>query len=276
MMREKMRSGSGDPKSIFLEEIVGCDGLIPISKSQPQDVFIVGYPKSGNTWMQHLICGAVYGMDLERTPDSLVQDLVPDVHSRQFYRRHREAMFFKTHFLPQPEYRRVILLLRDGRDVMVSYFHHLKASLGETLDFLEMVEHGTELFPCHWHEHVDAWRRNPYGADLITVRYEDLKLDPIAQLRRICAFAGVPAEGADLERAVQTSSFQAMQSKEARWGWDSARKWPRDRKFVRRGVVGSHNDEMPPQIRNSFLRKASETLQAVGYLDMDWPIPSET
>ena len=31
-----------------------------------EDIFIVGYPKSGNTWFQNLVVGAVYGMDPRR------------------------------------------------------------------------------------------------------------------------------------------------------------------------------------------------------------------
>src|SRR5579871_1431411 len=101
--------------------------LIPISESRPEDVFIAGYPKSGNTWVQNLLVGVVYGAAPSRVPDTLVQDLVPDVHSRSWYRRYGRLMFFKTHHLPRPEYRRVVYLLRDGRDVMVSYWHHREA-----------------------------------------------------------------------------------------------------------------------------------------------------
>ena len=37
--------------------------LTPIRQSQPEDIFIVGYPKSGNTWFQNLISGIVYVTD---------------------------------------------------------------------------------------------------------------------------------------------------------------------------------------------------------------------
>ena len=58
-----------------------------ISHIDPSDIIIAGYPKSGNTWSQVLISGLVYGVSPTFTPDSVVQDLVPDVHYRRFYRR---------------------------------------------------------------------------------------------------------------------------------------------------------------------------------------------
>ena len=102
-------------------------GWQPIMATDPADVFIVAYPKSGITWLQNMVAATLYGLDPQRAPDSLVQELVPDVHYKQLYKRFRTPMVFKTHHLPRPEYRRVVYLLRDGRDVMVSYWHHLEA-----------------------------------------------------------------------------------------------------------------------------------------------------
>jgi Sulfotransferase domain len=115
--------------------------LEPISETRLEDIFIVGYPRSGNTWMQYLIAGAILDLNPRLAPDSLVQSLVPDVHATRFYKRFGTPTFFKTHHLPQSEYRRVLYLVRDGRDVMVSYFHYL-AALAEAPDFLALVKTG--------------------------------------------------------------------------------------------------------------------------------------
>src|SRR5579883_412947 len=145
---------------------------------------------------------------------SMVQYLVPDVHAVRWYKRHAKAMFFKSHWLPKPEYRRVIYLLRDGRDAMVSYLHYRQALQGQEFNFLEFMENKELVFPCKWHEHVEAWRANPYQAEMMLVRYEDLKADPVKELRRMCEFAGLERPTQVLKLAAQSSSFERMQAKE--------------------------------------------------------------
>jgi hypothetical protein len=103
---------------------------VPMAQRQLNDIYLVGYPKSGITWLQNLICSAVYGTHSFYTPDSVVQQLIPDIYVRKYYRRFRDACLFKSHELPRPEYRRVIYILRDGRDVMISYQHYLSALNG--------------------------------------------------------------------------------------------------------------------------------------------------
>src|SRR5687768_13824154 len=103
-----------------------AEKLTPIKETKAEDVFIVGYPKSGNTWLQNLAGAVVYGVLPEFAPPALMHlELVPDVHQKQFYKRYSTPMFFKSHHLPRPEYRKVVYVLRDGRDVMVSYFQFL-------------------------------------------------------------------------------------------------------------------------------------------------------
>ena len=248
------------------EEIRAITGLIPITEFVENDVFIVGYGKSGNTWFQNLTSGMIYGVDPEYGPDTLIQELVPDVDYKRFYKRYRTPMFFKSHHLPRPDYRRVVYLLRDGRDVMVSYFHHLNAHRTEEVDFLKLAETGEDLYPSKWHEHVEAWLSNPYNAQMIIIKYEDLKTNPVNELRRFCAFVGEERDDQFLNLLAEKSSFQNMRQKEIRYGWDNPA-WPKDKPFIRRGIIGSYKDEMPPNILEVFLRETEGTLRKCGYLN---------
>lgn len=247
-----------------LDEILIANKLEQVAAINSSDIFVVGYPKSGNTWVQYLIAGVVFGVDTRFSPDPLIQDLVPDVNFKQFYKRYLSPMFFKTHDLPKPNYRKVIYLIRDGRDVMVSYFHHLTA-IGGSPDFLRLVSTGEGLFPCRWHEHVDSWTANPHGAQMLTISYESLKEDTVAQLQKICDFASLERERTFLERIARNSSFESMRNNEEKYGWLNPI-WPRDKPFVRRGKVGSFKDEMPAAVLEIFMSLSAPTLRQFKYL----------
>lgn len=234
-----------------------------ISETLENDVFIVGYPKSGNTWVQNLVASIVYGLDASKAPDSLIQDLVPDIHYKHYYRRYQTPMFFKSHHLPKSEYKRVIYLLRDGRDVMVSYFNFLKTLKNQEIDFFKIV-HGENLFPCKWHEHLEAWLSNPYNAKIIFISYENLYGDPINELKKLCEFIELEIDSVSLEKIIQNTSFETMRNKESKWGMYHSQ-WPKDTFFTRRGKIGSYKDEMPSEVLEAFLVEASGTLEKLGY-----------
>ena len=259
-------AAAGAPAEGGWEEVCRASGLRPIDPLRTSDIIIAGYPKSGNTWMQYLIAGAFYGLDLTIVPDALVQDLVPDVHFKKVIKHYYPVTFFKSHFLPRPDYRNVIYLLRDGRDAMVSYWHYLQALTDQPIDFLDMVRSGTGLFPCKWHTHVEQGLANPCGARMMTVRYEDLKEDTARELRRIGEFAGLACETAVLEQAARKGSFSPMKAREASFAWENPQ-IPKNKPFVRRGRVGSHLEEMPSTVRQAFVEEAREVLKKTGYLE---------
>jgi hypothetical protein len=237
--------------------------VIPISHTEPGDIFIAGYPKSGNTWFQVLVAGIVYGRPPEETTDEEVQRLVPDVHAVRAYERRRPVCFFKTHFLPRPAYRNAVVLVRDGRDVMVSYLHHRRALEGPNVDFAAMIERGEGLFPCRWHEHVEAWLA-AHGGRFLFIKYEDLLEAPVPQLERFCDFAGIERTRAQIERVAAGASFDKMRARERAMGWSDPA-WPKDKPFVRRGQAGSYRTEMSPELVAVFERTAGGTLERCGY-----------
>src|SRR5262245_17351431 len=80
--------GEGAPSVERGDEVAGAgcgqvvipQGYTPITEFLPDDIFIIGYPRSGHTWFQVLVAGVVYGVDPRFGPLDLVNHLVPDVH----------------------------------------------------------------------------------------------------------------------------------------------------------------------------------------------------
>lgn len=252
----------------FNARVQALTGLIPNNEILENDVIIVGYMKSGTTWFRNLVAGVIYGIDPELAPYKLVWDLVPNYGpKRPYFKRYSTPMYFKSHDLPQPQFKRVVYLIRDGRDVMVSYFHHYKTMEGgKESDFLKVVK-GKKGLPaaCKWHRHVETWLSNPFGAQMLIIKYEDLKNDPVRELQRFCSFAGVERDDGFLKLIASKAAFEKMREKEAQNGMGLI-DWPKEKAFVRRGKIGSHKDEMPPEILEVFLHDAGETLRKLGYL----------
>jgi hypothetical protein len=251
-----------------VRELVEAVQLDEMGVYREQDLFIVGYPKSGNTWLQNIVAALRYGLRPEDTPDSMIQRLVPDVHARPYYMRFQDSMAFKSHDLPKPEFRSVIYIVRDGRDVLVSYYHYLCNQRGETLDHRLVLTEGDHLFGGLWQNHVAAWEENPYGAKLLLVRYEDLKTNIGAELRRISDFIGVSRSDEELERVAGSVTFAKMRLQEERFGSSEerlgsgawAKNWAKDKRFIRRGVIGSYKDELPEEILRAFIEQAGSVL----------------
>lgn len=216
--------------------------------------------------MQVMICAIAYGTDCYLTPDTVVQELVPDVHARKFYKRYSNRMFFKSHDLPDAAYKNVIYIVRDGRDVMISYLHMLSAMSADRVPptFENLIIDGAGLFPCKWHDHVERWLQNPFGANLLVVKYEDLKADTVSVLQRVCGFLSVARTHTELSEIAAKSTFDKMRHREVTQGWDNAA-WPKDARFVRRGGVGGFRDEFPSDLLNYFAREAGSTLRKLNY-----------
>lgn len=252
----------------FHEKLRAATGLIPKTEVHEEDVFLIGFQKSGTNWFRNLVAGVIYGADPEFVPFALLRDLIPNrVPKEPYYKRYATPTYFKVHDLPRPEYKRVVYLLRDGRDVMVSYFHHLQAVKGNDVDFMRVVQADKSLTSgVKWHKHVDTWLSNPFQAQLLVIKYEDLQRDAVKELQRFCAFVGVTREESYLEMIARKAAFEKMRQKEMRDGGVGVLNWSKDKPFVRRGIVGSHKDEMPPEVLERFLQDAGDTLRTLGYM----------
>lgn len=233
------------------------------------DVFLVSYPKSGNTWMRFLIGRCLFGESVDFTT---IQRLVPDVHStRAACRETPRPRIIKSHMPPVPEYKRVIYLARDGRDVAVSsFFHALKYRIIKPdtrfTDFLKGFHDGSVLGFGSWCRHVCSWLDHRPDEWLL-IRYEDLRTNTLELLLRVMEFAGITVTETAAAVAVERSSFEHMQKLEREQHSISPELARSDREipFVRRGESGSWRDFFDDETLAEFVDLHGSALRRLGY-----------
>lgn len=223
--------------------------------SYDDDVWIVSYPKSGNTWTRFLIANLVAGG--ETVDWTNIERLVPDI----YYNRDPELRalprprYFKSHEAYRPDYRRVVFIVRDPRDVAVSYYHFVRKAKQLPVDasmddFLAKFMPG-RLDPYgNWGENVGSWLGARRGTpDFMVVRYEDLLADGEGQLTRIADMLGLPADEAQIRRAVENSRADRMRETEQtqRHAHKFLKSSRADIPFVRAAKSGQWRSELPPE-----------------------------
>lgn len=260
IIHKMMSPAIEDAKKRAEYDLVSKLNLTSSALVEADDIIVVGFPKSGNTWFQNLIAGVIYNIDIRNLPFALIHEIVPSLTSG-YYRRYQSPTYFKSHELPKPEYKRVIYLVRDGRDAMVSYYH-FQQGIGDPLSWEYLIEHGAKYYG-RWHNHVQEWRANPYNAQMIMIRYEDLLSNPIQEMLKLCDFAEIERDEATLQWAIDNAAFDKMQQREKTFG--AGNNFSDDHLFVRRGKKGSYKDEMPPEILKQFVAQSYDTLATLGY-----------
>jgi Sulfotransferase domain len=204
------------------------------------DVILASYPRSGSTWMAFMIADLLLSEDPGFTDAHAavpeLRDITPSVptlpHGGRVVRSHEPR---------RPEYARAVYLVRDPRDVAVSYFHYrrwLREFCGDMPSFVRMFVEGTIDSYGTWADHVGSWL-NPASDDTLVLRFESVVADPVDELTRVAAFLGLSVENKTLERAVANQSLGAMRTKEAGARERYFRNTDPTGKFVRSGQVGS-------------------------------------
>jgi hypothetical protein len=220
----------------------------------PDDVFIVSYPKSGNTWTRFLVANLVYP---EKNPDfANINDLLPDVQgmSKRDLERAARPRILKSHEYFDPRYPKVIYIVRDPRDVVLSEYHFdiKRRAIAEDYPLPQFVARFVrgELNHAYgtWGENVATWFYTRRGdARFLLVRYEDLQSRAMEEMGKIASFLGVAADRERLAFAIGQSSAERMRELEKKQGhlWSSTRETRQDKPFVRSAKAGGWKAELP-------------------------------
>lgn len=251
-------------------------------KGRPIDAYLVSYPKTGRTWLglllgqtfsNHFGVNALNPLDVERVAGyrrdiprvRITHDGQPDKRTPAEIRTQDKANYAQG---------KVILLVRDPRDVLVSDYFQLTRREGDYVeqtpisDFIRRERGGVDAFIA-FYNHWIAHRDTPTAFTI--VRYEDLHADTASEVQRLCTFLGLPAvDRAHLASAVEVASFGNMRKAEANDTYGSSRLRPVNKDDpesfkTRKGEVGGHRGYLDDDDIAYLSERMTELDAAFGY-----------
>lgn len=157
---------------------------------------------------------------------------------------------------------RILHIVRDPRDVLVSSWHHWKRAKPGAL--ADLYDNNLQRFAgdnfAHWLALNTAAMRfgKRHPRQFVLTTYEGLSADPARELRRMLQFLGVSAGPNVVDHCVASSSFEKLSGRQ-RGEADNDR-------FFRRGSVGAWRDELPEDIV-ALLPAAAQDLMREIYAD---------
>jgi hypothetical protein len=256
-------------------------GPVPESRAASPDtlkIIVVGTPKTGNTWVKHLLAEA-YGL----TPVRLSPEFDPAEAEAAGPR-----WISHQHFLPHHDllawgaaHQAVFVsVVRHPGDALVSLWHHMQKqsgrdllASGDALQAAEILREGTDLagdstrtFVTHgFHLYLNlsiAWLALP---GVRALRYEDLWECPVETLRALTASI-LPVSDERLRHAICACELGVMQAL-----------LDPQKTLVRQGGTGGWRTALPPAIKAQLatLDPYPAQFAALGYT-MDESDPANT
>lgn len=216
-------------------------GALPASWAQrlhgTADFLKCGYPKSGNNWVHFLIANAVVkaaGRDDDvhfRNNHVWLSTTVPKEPPVDGFPR----MLSNTNPYGDQQYlghdTDLLYLVRHPGDVMESFYHYRKHRWNDDVGTFAEFVRGERWGVPAWKAHVRSWEGN---WDVL-VRFEDLKRDSLAELRRIVDLFDHDFDESTLEYAAEQSSFENMRRMEETYGKPERHGANPDYTFMREG-----------------------------------------
>ena len=225
------------------------------------NIIVNEYPKSGGSWFSQMLSAAV---DIPY-PRNRLPSLT--------------TCLMQCHVHNPLGMRNVVVVWRDGRDIVVSYYHHLmighefadsqlakenakKIGINDRADIQENLPKFIDALMekkigprFSWPQFVDTWS-NRQG--IVETRYEDLLVKPEQELSRVVRelTPGNP-EDALISEIVEKYSFKSQSGRST--GTEE------QGKFLRKGVAGDWVNYFSDDAIESFNHHAGDALKKLGY-----------
>jgi len=210
-------------------------------------IWVASFPRSGNTFLR-IVLHRRYGVstsviyDSDGVAERVGAELIGYADRPASLVEMRVAFephFIKTHRpygVEVDSADRAICLVRDGRDALVSWARMLSADDPARFATVlrQLVEDDAGRSSRSWGMNVLSWLQQP-APHRVLLSYADLIADPVTAADRVMAVVA-PALQPNKDAVIP--------------GFDELRRADPD--FFRRGKVGSHVDEFPPELRELF------------------------
>jgi len=229
------------------------------------DSLVVSHTKSGRTWLRVMI-SYLYHLEYGTPANEIIafdnlHSLNRSIPCIYFNRDTRVPSFTRDNgYVQVAKDKKVLFLVRDPRDVAVSFYFHVvnRASERELIrkgipqharamalyDFVINDELGIPRIISHYNRWHDEIAVMPHT---LVVKYEQLRDEPLVTLGKIISFLDRDFSHDQLLKAVEFASFDSLSHKEKTGFFQSGSMRPTDPRDsgsfkVRRGKVGGYRD----------------------------------
>ncbi|XP_074343727.1 cytosolic sulfotransferase 8-like [Apium graveolens] len=276
---------------ISLQGLISCQQHFQARKN---DIFLVTAPKSGTTWLKAILY-ALINRDVHHpqdphhplrntTPHQLVPFLesldLSDYDSVSNTSDNSSTRIFGCHIstvsLPKSimEEGRIIYLCRDIKDTFISLFLFSNKANFRTSPI--SLESAFNLF-CRglspagpiWDQILEYWQislERPH--QVLFMRYEEMTVEPLVQLRRLANFLGKPFSQEEensglLDQIRKLCSFDSMSKLEVNKTGNSIGELSNS-SFFRSGVVGDWKNYLTAEMASKLDQITEEKFSSLG------------
>ena len=285
--------------------------------------WVASYPKSGNTWMRAILCSLFFSKDgrfdfylfnnIVNFDNHDKYKFVKEINIDDYNKLHELSVickywleaqrrtnvdgnfaFFKTHSgnitLDKHQYTNednssgLIYLVRDPRDVVISYAKHNRITIDKSLENLTSRNSITwngipkkKSYPIllsSWDINYKTWKT--LNVPKIIVKYEDMLNNTKDAINVIINFFKqnygfqFPNKDQLISNIMETTSFDALKKHEKKYGFNEARYYyiqgEIEDYFFRKGVVGQWKNELTKTQKSKIENLFKETMVELGYL----------
>ena len=258
------------------------------------DVYVCGFPKTGTTWMQDLAWCIQNDCNLERYKTEFVYersrfieaifqfdkvkqtwpDAVKALTELRSMQMLPEPRVYKTHlpFCLYPDNlldnSKVVLCLRNPKDVLVSYYHHEKlfsfcGFVGDFSTYFDLFMDDMLQFCPYFDYYVEAWQKLNHP-NLCTIFYEDMKDDFVGGVKKMAKFLGKVLSDEEVSRLASSLNFKQMkQDVQSHWNKEILFT-SKDGNFFRKGTVGDWKEYFTEDMNRRMDEKVGKYFKPIG------------
>ena len=244
---------------------------------------VLEYPRSGGNWLLKML-SAYLKMpyrDLDRKPETLQEKILYYLFNTPKIARFNQqrtrcpfSYIIKTHLFLGHKYKKNIYCIRDGRDVLVSYYYYQKDfvrkydglnppfpfndNLPDRAQFFRYLKYrfSTNDYPyLNWTEHLEK----ALGEEnFIFIKYEDLKKDTFRTFVDLLHQLGVSVNHGRAKIICEEQSFENQKRKLKQIDHNLSL-------HLRRGEVGRWTELFTEKSYDYFIGKAEKIMKQLGY-----------
>ncbi len=257
---------------------------------KPQNrIIICGYPKSGSTWLTRLTADVVgcpvAGFWNQPRNNEIAIEGENRVSDFVCYKSHHSyCQLLESFMVNGNNTEKVIYIVRDPRDVIVSALHYFNKPFAHPILFYLMkffriekqyssryrlakkridrmtdfLLYGTKKLPwMHnpWSEHVESYLRS----EALLIRYEDLLEKPLEEMEKVLNYLELMREQAEVLKSIESQSFE---TKKRAFTLRNDRK---NSSFMRSGRAGDWKNYLSEEQNSRIADHLKELMVRLGY-----------